>query len=381
MGTKTRNRIYLDYCSTTPVDPQVLSKLVRFSQFGNPSSAHFHGQRAKATIESARESVADLLHVSPQSIIWTGSATEANNWVLHSTVNSHPNRPAHIIIGATEHSSIREFSKYLLLKGKIKLTECPVHANGQIDLTALTHHLTYGPDLVSIQTVNQETGICQPIGEISNLCRAAGVPFHTDAVQAIGKGIWDWKSIAPDWITLSPHKWYGPTGVGILVCQKPLHPLIIGGHQEQNRRGGTENVWGIYGVGIAANQLLKNLDSDLDHRTQLDRHLRERLLAFSPIWISPEADAVDGIVNVAFETINGDALVMAMDMAGISLSTGSACSTGSTNPSHVLTAMGLPDTIVSHAIRISMGRMTTESEINLALDSLGEILMRYRSTD
>ncbi|MEE3623079.1 cysteine desulfurase family protein [Nitrospirillum sp. BR 11752] len=343
--------IYLDHNGTCPPRPEAVAAMVAvLSLPGNPSSVHAQGREARRRVEVARRQVADLLGLPPATLIFTGSGTEANALALASAAGRR------VITSAIEHASVLEATP-----GAIR---CPVTADGVVDVGALDGLLTGGPAVLSLMAVNNETGVIQPVAEVAALARRHGALFHCDASQAVGRLSWDWAAIAPDYLTVSAHKIGGPQGVGALAVRDgvPLTPLLRGGGQERRRRAGTENVAGIVGFGAAAAVCdVAAFNRLASLRDGLETRLRTAVPALRVAGAG--ADRVANTSCLVTPGWRGETQVMALDLAGFAVSSGSACSSGKVAASHVLAAMGMAPDLAGAAIRVSLGWSTTAEEV------------------
>ncbi len=384
--------IYLDANSTTPVLPEVVEVMLPFftTRFGNPSSTHQHGQHARAALDHARESVAALLRCRASEIIFTSGGTEAANLALFGILPPTPGPTPHLITAATEHHAILHAAQALAARNpspaatQIALTILPVDAQGLIDPEDLRRALQANTRLVSLMLANNETGALQPIAELARITHAAGALFHTDAVAAAGKLPIDVNALGCDLLTLSGHKMHAPQGVGALFVRRgtPLAPMLHGGTHERQRRAGTENLPGIVGLGHAADLARQWLGTDGPaHLCTLRNQLEDGLLSTVPASAinGPRPHRSPNTTNLCFEHVDSESLVISLDLAGLAVSGGSACQSGATEPSHVLTAMGLPHARARSSIRLSLTRHTTEAEIAEAVRLIGSAVHRLRS--
>jgi cysteine desulfurase len=374
--------IYLDHNATTPVAPEVLEAMLPCltSAWGNPSSTYQFGSRLKTVIETAREQVAELLGASPREILFTSGGTEANNTALQAALRANPTR-RHIITSAVEHSSVLEPCRALEQEG-YRVTRLPVDREGLLSLTDLENALSDDTAVVSLQWANNETGVLFPVREIAERCRARGVLFHCDAVQAVGKLEVDVRRVPVDYLTLSGHKFHAPKGVGALYVrrQAPFTPLIRGGHQEQDRRGGTEAVPLIVGLGRAAELARQRLP---DYAARV-RPLRDALEA-GLLNTLPDTERnghptlrLANTTNLTFRGVEAEALLILLDLEGICASAGSACLAGAAEPSHVIRAMK-PDTAnAREMIRFSLGPENTPQEIETTLAAVRRVVNSLR---
>ncbi len=386
---KTR-KVYMDNNATTPLHPQVKEEMIKAMEvFGNPSSLHQFGRAAKAMMQEARGKVASFIGGSPEEIIFTGSGSEANNTVL--SILACPSRECdcskagkfrRIITTVIEHPCILETAKCLSDRD-IKVSYLSVDHYGKIRIEELEEELKKGPALVSIMTANNEIGTIQDIKQISRLAHQYGSLFHTDAIQAVGKIPVDVNDLEVDFLTLSGHKIYGPKGIGALYVRRgtPFCPLIRGGHQESGRRAGTENTLGIVGFGKAVEMRKEEMPSEHERLLLFKERLKEGLKNnIDHIYFNghPE-DCLANTLNVSFPGAEGEAILLYLDLAGIAVSTGSACASGSLDPSHVLVAIGIPIEYAHGSIRISMGRNTTLEDIDYMIEVMPGIIKRIRN--
>jgi cysteine desulfurase len=373
-------RVYLDNNATTPVLPEVLEAMrPSFGEhFGNASSIHHHGQETRAAVERARESVATLLGCRPAEIVFTSGGTEADNLAIFGLV-----RPGdHVITATIEHHAVLNSCKHLQQIG-IEVTFLPVDGWGLVNPDDLRRALRTSTKLVTIMTANNETGVIQPVEEIGKICAEADVYFHTDAVQAAAKIPLNVNRIGCDLLSISGHKMHAPQGTGALYVRKAtkLEPMLFGGSHERSRRAGTENVPGIVGLGKAAELARRALENGEDRElSSLRNRLQDSILkAVESAGVNGAgAPRVPNTTNIYFDYIEGEALVIALDLKGLSVSTGAACSSGAIEPSHVLTAMGLPADRARASIRFSLGRQNNAEDIGLALDLVPAAVERLR---
>lgn len=376
-------RVYFDNNATTAVDPQVFETMKPFflEDFGNASSIHAFGQRARAVLEEARRQVADLIGAQPQEIVFTSGGTESDNTALRGVASYLRERGNHIITTAIEHPAILRTCEQLEKEG-FEVTYVPAGKNGVVKLDVLESAIKDQTILLSVMYVNNETGTIQPLARIAELARSRKIVFHTDAVQAVGKIPVDVKELGVDLLSLSSHKLHGPKGIGALYVRRGVrfNPLLLGGPHERSRRAGTENVPGVIGLGKACELARQNL-SDFDTRV---RGLRDRLEK-TVLEKIPDS-SVNGslteraphVTNLSFRGTEGEALLISLDFQGIAVSTGSACSSGSLEPSHVLRALGIPSDLIHGSIRFSLSRMNTEEDVDYVLDVLPKTIARMR---
>jgi cysteine desulfurase len=396
-------KIYLDYAATTPIDPKVLRVMLPYlkNEFGNPSSIHSVGQKAQEAIDKAREQVSRFLNCSPSEIVFTGSATEANNLAIFGVVKAAKKQEIkpHIITSQIEHHAVLEPCHQLEKEG-VEVTYLPVTKEGLVRVSDITKAIKSNTVLISIMYANNEIGTIQPIAEIANVIRNFRNPkseirnpkqipnhksqfpiFHTDAVQAINYLDCDVKKLGVDLLTLSGHKIYGPKGVGALYVKEktPIEPLIYGGGQEEGMRSGTENVAGIVGLGAAIAEI-KNQKSKIKNIEKLRDKLIDGILKNIPgaKLNGSKIHRLPNNVNVSIPGAEGESMVIALDQQGIAVSTGSACSSRSLEPSHVLLALGLNSEQAHCSLRLTLGRYTTEKEIDYVLRILPVVVNRLR---
>jgi cysteine desulfurase len=372
-------RVYLDNNATTPVLPEVLEAMRPYfgERFGNASSIHHHGQQTRAAVERARESVAALLGCRAAEVVFTSGGTEADNLAVFGLV-----RPGdHIITSTIEHHAVLNACKHLAAKG-CEITYVPVDRRGLVDAADVKRAIRPNTKLITIMFANNETGVVQPVAEIGKIAAEADIYFHSDAVQAAGKIAIDVNQIGCDLLTISGHKLHAPQGVGALYVRKgtQLEPMLYGGSHERSRRAGTENVPGIVGLGKAAELARAGFERGDDLKMAAARdHLERELLEIEATGINGEgAPRVPNTTNIYFDGIEGEALVIALDLKGLAVSTGAACSSGAIEPSHVLTAMGLRPDRAKASIRFSLGKQNIAEEVDFALGLIPETVGRLR---
>ncbi len=374
--------IYLDNNATTMPAPEVLEAIQPFwcEYYGNPSSTHSFGGQVKRHIDSAREKVALLLNATPEEIIFTAGGSESNNLAIRGALEALDSRSKrHIITTRVEHPAVRNVCRYLEQKG-YRLTELPVDRDGSLDLDLLVDSLTSDTALVSIMWANNETGVVFPIEKIAEIVNSRNIVFHVDAVQAAGKIPIDLKRVPIDLVSISGHKLHAPKGIGALFVKKgtKLSPLIIGGHQEGGKRAGTENVPAIVGLGKACELALSHSSEETKKLEFLRDKLERGIIESCPGVTLNGKNRLPNTLNVSFEYIEGESLLLMLDELGISASSGSACTSGSLEPSHVMRAMGVPFTSAHGSIRFSLSRYNTETEIDYVVKHLPAIVRKLR---
>jgi len=378
-------RVYLDNNASTPVLPEVLEAMRPYyaDHFGNASSIHHHGQETRAAVERARESVAKLLGCRPAEVVFTSGGTEADNLAIFGVLNQGLLRPGdHVISSTIEHHAVLNSCKQLQERG-VEVTYVPVDGRCLINPDDVRHGLRSNTKLVTIMMANNETGVLQPVNEIGRICAEADVFFHTDAVQAASKVPIRVKEIGCDLLSISGHKFHAPQGVGALYVRKGtiLEPLFYGGSHERSRRAGTENVPGIVGLGKAAELAMKAFEHGEDGAmaAQRDRLQSAVLGSVESAGVNGDgAPRVPNTTNIYFDYIEGEALVIALDLKGLAVSTGAACSSGAIEPSHVLTAMGLRPDRARASLRFSLGKQNTADDVDFATQLVPASVERLR---
>lgn len=376
-------RIYLDHSATTRVKPEVLEEMlpVYTDYYGNPSSIYSFGREAKKLVDQARMRVAKALGALPEEIFFTAGGSESDNWVLRGVSYANKNRGNHIITTSIEHHAILHTCEQLEKEG-FEVTYLPVDSYGMISLEDLKAAITDKTILISVMYANNEIGTIEPIEEIGKIAKERNIYFHTDAVQAVGNVKIDVKAQNIDMLSLSAHKFYGPKGIGALYIRKGtrIANLIHGGGQERGKRAGTENVPGIVGLGKAIELATENIESYneklLKLRTKLINGVMEKI-PYTRLNGHPEK-RLPGNANFCFQYIEGESLLLNLDMKGIAASSGSACTSGSLDPSHVLLAIGLPHEIAHGSLRLTLGDENTEEDVDYVLEVLPEIVQRLR---
>lgn len=382
--------IYLDHNATTPVDQQVVEAMLPYlsGQFGNASSVHHFGREAKVALENARETVATIINAAPEELYFTSGGTESDNIAVLGTAFHLRRKRNHLVVGATEHHAVIEPAEHLHDKEGFALDLLPVDGEGFVSVNDLKPLLTDKTALVSIMHANNETGTIQDPAPLSKAAGEVGALFHTDAVQSIGKVPVDVKAMGVDMLSLTGHKIYGPKGTGALFIRRgvKIAPLFYGGSHEKKRRPGTENVAGAVGLARTLEIAEGRRQADFDSITILaDRFIDAVAASIADVRMngprlnSPRLNRIPQTVNMSFKGVEGESLVMSLDMKGIAVSSGSACTSGATEPSHVLMAMGIPAIDGQGAIRFSMGRTTTQEQLDYVLAELIPIVERLRS--
>ena len=378
-----RKVYYFDNNATTRVAPEVVDTMIPFLRefWGNPSSAYRFGAEVHQHVEAARAKVAALLNADSREVVFTSCGTESNNSAIHSALTLNPNK-RHVVTTAVEHSANINFCEYLQKRG-YEITFLPVEADGSLDLHTLERSIRPDTAIVSAMWANNETGVLFPVEEIAAICRSKGVLSHTDAVQTPGKLKVDVKALGVDFLSLSAHKLHAPKGIGMLFVKRrtKYQPYVIGGHQENGRRGGTENVANIVGFGRAAELAMASLqDENTRVRAMRDR-LESTLLSTIPNTIrnGSRDNRLPNTANLCFEFVEAEAVLLKLDLFGICASSGSACTTGSLDPSHVLSAMGLTPMRARGSVRFSLGIYNTEEDVDFLLQHLPRIIGELRA--
>ena len=376
-------RVYLDHNATTPLDPRVLAAMLPILNegFGNPSSLHWFGQRARAAVEEARAQAASLIGAAPAEVVFTASGTEADNLALRGVAARAHEPRRKLVVTAIEHHAVLNTVRALAEEG-FRVETVRVDTQGRVDLDDLRARVDDRTALLSIMLANNETGVVQPVAEAARFARERGALVHCDAVQAAGKVEVDVRALDVDLLTLSAHKIYGPKGVGLLYVRRgtPMQPLVRGGAQERNRRAGTENVAGIVGFGASALLARESLEADRARLSGLRDRFEAELLSIPGAARNGAEPRVPNTTNVSFAGTEAEGLLMALDLVGVAVSTGAACAAGGIEPSHVLRAMGLPPERVQASLRFSLGRSTTEAQLTRAAQGVRTAVERQRAT-
>lgn len=377
------SKIYMDHAATTPLHGKVLEAMFPYliNVHGNPSSLHFFGREARRALDESREKVARALGAHPEEIIFTSGGTEADNLAIQGVLRAlPPGERWHIITSSIEHHAVLDTVSYLKDSG-YDVTFLPVDRYGMVDPGELAEHITDKTVLVTIMTANNEIGTVQPFMEIGRICRENGVYFHTDAVQAVGQIPFNLKEQPIDMLSLSAHKFYGPKGIGALYVRKraKLERIIFGGAQEKKLRPGTENLPGIVGLGRAIELATAEQEEKSSYLIGLRDRLIKGLLEIEEVRLNGHPQKrLPGNVNVSIMYIEGESLLLSLDLKGIAVSSGSACTAGSTEPSHVLTAIGLDQQIAHGSVRLTLGQDNTVQDIDYTLKAVKEVVARLR---
>jgi len=374
---------YFDNNATTRVAPEVVEEMQPFftERWGNPSSAYRFGNRLTADIAQAHARVAGLINADPEEVVFTSCGTESNNAAFHSALITQPDK-RHIITTEVEHSANMTYGEFLQEQG-YEVTFLPVERDGTLDLDRLRSAVRADTALVSLMWANNETGVIFPIADAAALCREKGVLIHTDAVQAAGKVVLDVNEAGVDFLSLSAHKLYAPKGIGMLFVRRGVkfQPYILGGGQERGRRGGTENVAFMAGFGRAAQLARDRLELEMSQTTRLRDRMEQTLLEKIPgaSVNGAKQHRLGNTTSMAFESVEAESILLMLDLAGICASSGSACSTGAIEPSHVLTAMGMDPMRARGTVRLSLGIYNTDDEVDYLLEKLPPIIAKLRS--
>ncbi|MHC1699420.1 MAG: cysteine desulfurase NifS [Humidesulfovibrio sp.] len=378
-----QNLVYLDNNATTRVAPEVLEAMLPFfsERYGNPSSMHTFGGSVGSEMRQARESLADLLGCGTDEIIFTSCGTESDNTAIRSALTAQPEK-RHIVTTRVEHPAVLSLCKFLERSQGYRVTYLGVDADGRLDMQELTDSLTDDTAIVSIMWANNETGVIFPIERIAELTRSRGIMLHTDAVQAVGKIPMKLSETGVDMLSLSGHKLHAPKGVGALYVRRklPYRPYLIGGHQEHGKRAGTENTTGIIALGAAARAAQAHLPGENTVVRALRDRLEDALLTSVPDsrLNGHKTERLPNTSNISFKYIEGEAILLLLDQLGIAASSGSACTSGSLEPSHVLRAMGVPFTFAHGSIRFSLSRYTTDADVDYVIKNVPGIIETLR---
>lgn len=376
--------VYLDYNSTTPIDPAVIEVMTRVmtETYGNPSSVHRIGQKAKVALEESRERIAALIGAQPAEIYFTSGGTESDNMAVKGGAFARRHKGRHIITSAIEHHAVLSTAQYLEQEG-FAVSYLGCNREGEISPDELRAALRIDTTVVSVMTANNETGGLQPIRKMADICREGGVIFHTDAVQAVGKIPVNVDDLGVDMLSLSAHKFYGPKGIGALYIRRGtmLSPLIHGGAHEKRKRAGTENLPAVVGMATALELACDKIDDEHRRLSELSEYFISGATAgIADVSLNGSRDnRIPSTVNLSFKGVEGEAVLLSLDLKGVAASSGSACSSGALESSHVLKAMGVNPVLAQGSIRFSMGRLTSREDIDYTLSILPEIITRLRA--
>lgn len=375
--------VYMDHAATTYAAPEVVEAMLPYfsEKFGNPSSVYGIGQENKAAVDEARAKVAAAINAEPNEIYFTAGGTESDNWVLKGVAFANIRKGKHIITTAVEHHAILHAAEWLQSQG-FEVTYLPVDQYGMVSPADVEKAIRPDTILISVMYANNEVGTIQPIAEIGAIARAHGIYFHTDAVQAVGHVPIDVKAEHIDMLSLSGHKFYGPKGIGVLYIRRGvrIQNLLHGGAQESRHRAGTENVAGIVGLGAAIERAVAAMPEESSRLTAMRDHMIRELLKIPASHLNGHpTQRLPNNVNITFEYIEGEGILLLLNMFGICASTGSACNSASLEPSHVLTAMGVPHEIAHGSVRLTLGERNTEEDVSYVLEKLPEVVGKLRS--
>ena len=377
-------RVYLDHAATTPVDPEVADAMARVLRdtHGNPSSVYAEGRAARALVDNAREEVAASLGAEPMEIVFTSGGTEADNLALRGVMQARRGLGDHLVTTAIEHHAVLDTARDLESHARVRLTVVAVDRDGRVDPEAIAAAIEPKTTLVSVMHANNEIGTIQPIAEIGALCRDRGVKLHSDAVQTVGALDFDVRRIPVDLVSVNAHKFYGPKGVGALYVRRGtrLATMQTGGGQEKGRRTGTENVAGVVGLGIALRRAAERRARESARQSVLRDRIIDGVLARVPdaVLTGHRTERLPNNASFCFPGTQGESLIVALDLAGFAGSSGSACTSGDTEPSHVLLALGLERHVAQGSLRLTVGRATTDADVDALLAALAPIVARLR---
>ena len=377
-------KIYLDHGATTPCDKRVVDEMIPYftNAFGNADSQHFYGRETASSVRNARARISKLINCAPNELYFTGSGTESDNWAVKGVALSRKSKGNHIIVSAIEHHAILTTASWLEKNG-FEVTYLPVDNTGVVDVEVLKNSITDKTTLVSVMYVNNEIGTIQPIKEIAKICHDRGVLFHTDCVQAMPYLPIDVKELDVDLLSFSGHKFYGPKGVGALFIKNGIRidKLVHGGGQERSNRGGTTNTPAVVGMAKALEIAVEEMEQNNQYIASLRDHFEKRVLAEIPyVRLNGNVEKrIPSVSNFSFEYIEGEGILMLLDINGIAVSSGSACSSGSLDPSHVLLAIGVPIEVAHGSIRFSFGKDNTMEEVEYTVDKLKESIAKLRA--
>lgn len=375
--------VYMDHAATTYAAPEVVEAMLPYfsEKFGNPSSVYGIGQENKAAVDEARAKVAAAINAEPNEIYFTAGGTESDNWALKGVAFANIRKGKHIITTAVEHHAVLHAAEWLQSQG-FEVTYLPVDQYGMVSPADVEKAIRPDTILISVMYANNEVGTIQPIAEIGAIARAHGIYFHTDAVQAVGHVPIDVKAEHIDMLSLSGHKFYGPKGIGVLYIRRGvrIQNLLHGGAQESRHRAGTENVAGIVGLGVAIERAVAAMPEESARLTAMRDHMIRELLKIPASHLNGHpTQRLPNNVNITFEYIEGEGILLLLNMFGICASTGSACNSASLEPSHVLTAMGVPHEIAHGSVRLTLGERNTEEDVSYVLEKLPEVVRKLRS--
>lgn len=375
--------MYMDHAATTYAAPEVVEAMLPYfsEKFGNPSSVYGIGQENKAAVDEARAKVAAAINAEPNEIYFTAGGTESDNWALKGVAFANIRKGKHIITTAVEHHAVLHAAEWLQSQG-FEVTYLPVDQYGMVSPADVEKAIRPDTILISVMYANNEVGTIQPIAEIGAIARAHGIYFHTDAVQAVGHVPIDVKAEHIDMLSLSGHKFYGPKGIGVLYIRRGvrIQNLLHGGAQESRHRAGTENVAGIVGLGAAIERSVAAMPEESARLTAMRDHMIRELLKIPASHLNGHpTQRLPNNVNITFEYIEGEGILLLLNMFGICASTGSACNSASLEPSHVLTAMGVPHEIAHGSVRLTLGERNTEEDVSYVLEKLPEVVRKLRS--
>ncbi|HKW78376.1 MAG TPA: cysteine desulfurase family protein [Candidatus Limnocylindria bacterium] len=377
-------RVYLDHAATTPVDPEVAEAMARVYRDvpGNPSSIYAEGQAARALVDGAREQVAAAIGASPSEIVFTSGGTEADNLALRGALKARRGERDGLVTTAIEHHAVLDTAHDLAEHAHVRVTVLRVDGAGRVDPAAVASSIDERTSLVSVMHANNEIGTLQPLGEIGAVCRQRGVTLHSDAVQSVGALDFDVSKIPVDLVTLNAHKFYGPKGVGALYVRRGtrIATMQTGGGQEKGRRTGTENVAGVVGLGVAMRIAVERRATESARQSALRDRVIEGVLARIPgaLLTGHRTERLPNNASFVLPGTDGTSLVAALDLDGFAVSSGSACTSGDTEPSHVILALGIDREIAKGSLRVTVGRSTTEADVDAFLDALAKVVDRVR---
>ncbi|KPK90304.1 cysteine desulfurase [bacterium SM23_31] len=377
-------KVYLDYSASTPVDKRVLDAMLPYfrEHFGNASSIHSYGREAKYALEQARENIAQVIRAQPEEIYFTSGGTESDNWALTGYCINNKNRGNHIVTNNAEHHAVINTCKFLEAQG-FEVTYLPIEPDGTLNLNELKDAVTGRTLIVSIMHVNNEIGTVNDLKAIGKVVKEKGAVFHTDGAQSFGKVPIDVNTMNIDMLSMSSHKLYGPKGVGVLYIRKGTNiaKLMYGGGHERNRRSGTENIPAIVGFGTAAKICKREMEKESKTLIELRTYFWDKIQENIPdVRLNGQWEQrLPGNLNVSFKDADGESVLLSLDLHGIAVSAGSACESGSIKPSHVITALKMPPEYAKSAIRFTLGRWTTRSELDYTVSVLKDIIERVRS--